>query len=370
MSYFFPRREEDWWAFFKPTFFVFVPGLALVGVGVAVVLGEVAGAVTAAVLGGVVLCCVWLFLYDYVSRPEVHLAGGELRAVERVGPFSWSRRRPAVQVRRLVVTRDPGWEGPGEPGRTVILAECAGAGPLRLAPGYPPGWLLAVARDLNHRMGRAEADELPAAPPARAEVVEAVGPVPLPDGSPERPERPAGSTAVLERHPDGVTVIVPPARGPGGCFVLFGLGWAAAHLAGAAGLGVGDGPVWWLLAVAAVGLGVFAWGVILIRRRAVLAVVGDELLVQRGGVLGVTERRWRRDELADVCPGRTGATVNDEPVLELQIHLATGEVFRLLGWRAGDELAWMATVLRRALRLPKGRTDLPDPDRPGPGDQA
>jgi hypothetical protein len=44
--------------------------------------------------------------------------------------------------------------------------------------------------------------------------------------------------------------------------------------------------------------------------------------------------------------------VNGRPVLELQIHPVGGKKWGLLAGRDEDELRWMATALRRALKLP------------------
>jgi hypothetical protein len=42
-----------------------------------------------------------------------------------------------------------------------------------------------------------------------------------------------------------------------------------------------------------------------------------------------------------------------EPTYELQIHLRNGEVVRFLENYGDAELQWMATVLRRSLRVPE-----------------
>jgi hypothetical protein len=44
--------------------------------------------------------------------------------------------------------------------------------------------------------------------------------------------------------------------------------------------------------------------------------------------------------------------VNNQPVPELQIHLAKGRKIGLLGARDADEVRWIATELRGVLSLP------------------
>jgi hypothetical protein len=49
--------------------------------------------------------------------------------------------------------------------------------------------------------------------------------------------------------------------------------------------------------------------------------------------------------------------MNDEPVLELQIYSANGKKEGMLAGRDDEELRWMASRLRRALRA-KARVPL------------
>jgi hypothetical protein len=120
----------------------------------------------------------------------------------------------------------------------------------------------------------------------------------------ERHDRPAGSSMVLKRRADEVILVIPP-------------GW---H---------GHGG-------------------------AVLDVKGKTLWVRSEDLFGGRVASWRREEIEDI---RTGyERFNDNGCrLELQIHLKKfmNPTFGLLGGRSGDELAWMATVLRHALRLPQ-----------------
>jgi hypothetical protein len=90
---------------------------------------------------------------------------------------------------------------------------------------------------------------------------------------------------------------------------------------------------------------------------AVLDVKGKTLWVRSEDLFGDRLDSWRREEIEDI---RTGyERFNDNGCrLELQIHLKKAKkfmkpTFSLLAGRRADELAWMATVLRHALRLPQ-----------------
>src|SRR5262249_18306319 len=99
----------------------------------------------------------------------------------------------------------------------------------------------------------------------------------------------------------------------------------------------------------AVGAGLMLGALHMGRRQAVLAVVGDRLLALQSGPLGAKRREWRRKELGRVAVGPSGMTVNDSPILELQVHARDGTKLGLLAGRDADELYWIATRLRRAL---------------------
>lgn len=100
------------------------------------------------------------------------------------------------------------------------------------------------------------------------------------------------------------------------------------------------------------------------RRRAVLAVVGDTLVVRQENLLRTKEQLWERRRVADIRVGstqegkfdndyiRTMSNNNVDPIWELHIRLKRGEIIRLLEDYGDADLQWLATVLRRALRVP------------------
>jgi len=172
--------------------------------------------------------------------------------------------------------------------------------------------------------------------------------------------QPAGSTVIVTKHAAGITVTVPPRgvwRG-GGCFLLFSMMWFGCALVCAlAGFGLiplqgqGKGDAWAAFGICLLpGLGVLLFALSLGSRSAVVAVEGSTLRIRVAGLFRTRERCWICDDIADIRTGPSGAEINDEPVLELQIHPRQGNKFGLLAWRDSEELEWLAGVLRQMLR--------------------
>ena len=65
---------------------------------------------------------------------------------------------------------------------------------------------------------------------------------------------------------------------------------------------------------------------------------------------GAKRREWPLGEVETVRVGPSGMEVNDVPVLELAILGHKGKLFGMLVGRDPRELAWMAGVLRQAIR--------------------
>jgi len=176
-------------------------------------------------------------------------------------------------------------------------------------------------------------------------------------------EQPPGSKVQLERFPDGITFRVPPSgvwKGSAGMF-QFGILWTFA-IAGFtvlfAGAGVAQGQgvsavlgalgimsLFWL-----VGAGLLLGGWVMGTRESVIAVVGDSVMVMQTGLRRSKRREWSRSAIKTVRVGASGTEVNDEPVLELQLHGPDKKLFGMLAGRDVQELTWMATLLRQALK--------------------
>ena len=98
------------------------------------------------------------------------------------------------------------------------------------------------------------------------------------------------------------------------------------------------------------------------RRHGLLVVAGDTLILRYTTLLGTRSRRWQRSSVADVRIRRTWGEFEDANC-ELQIHLADGTVVRLLAGYGDQELQWLATRLRRALRVPEDAVSGQGPSR-------
>jgi hypothetical protein len=178
--------------------------------------------------------------------------------------------------------------------------------------------------------------------------------------------RPADTQIKIERFPDGLTIEVPPAGLWGGThglffFALLWNGFMAVFSVLMLGVFFGgeakkDQSVWlvpgllslfWL-----VGIGILLGSLNMGRRRAAIAVTGGSLMLIQTGIFGSKQRDWAAGRVSAIRPGPSGMTVNDKPVLELQIYDSGRHKFGLLGGRRDDELRWLGHELRTALGVP------------------
>jgi hypothetical protein len=181
---------------------------------------------------------------------------------------------------------------------------------------------------------------------------------------------PAGSSISVDRFPDGLTIQVPPAglwQGAKGLFVIaliwngFFLVLSPCLLAAIFNPGAqrhGNPQVIWVLPLILsifwfAGIGLLLASINMCRRKAAIAVTGSTLMVIQTGLFGTKQREWPPGEVEAVRAGPSGMTVNDEPVLELQILDGGTSKFGLLAGRSNEELYWIAGELREALRVPE-----------------
>jgi hypothetical protein len=179
----------------------------------------------------------------------------------------------------------------------------------------------------------------------------------------ENPDQPPNSRVIHQVHDNGVTLIVPPG-GPG-LFFLLGCvlcGIAALPTLGLIAGGFGDadssyGPYLTVGILWAIALAVFLPVYHHAYAHVALAVVGDELEMIESSKVHTRRRSWNRADLTDVRSGDNGwASGGDDsnltPVAELHILPKGAKKVGLLAGRDAAEVRWIATVLRRALRLP------------------
>ena len=322
---------------------------------------------------------VWLNLL----RAEVVVTADRLLAVERAGLLRWTRKRKLRDMQRLVLVDPVGKVHAGAESAapealrmlSAIRVEGEGMKPLILAPGYPRTLLEPVANQLAElarvTIPRRLVDGLE---PGRVEVLEETGPPPEADAAAsEEADRairqPAGSKVTLQERVDGITLAVPPVglwKGSRGMFLMAlfwnGLVWTMLAMMITSSLS-GDGeplsemwPAFLFLSLfVAVGLGLLAGSISAGRRQAALATRHGELLIKTSGPFRSREYRWAAADLAGIRVGPSGVTVNDVPVMELQIHPAHGNKVGLLSQLDREHLDWIAAVLRRSLNVPGAR---------------
>lgn len=305
----------------------------------------------------------------------ITLQGGILTTTERAGMFHKSWQRETADITGLS-TYDAPVKVNGQPVKTGPLAEfgfiqvnSSSPRPLILAAGYPRSLCAALAKDLGERLDTTveAVDEPWEFDTTRSEAV-------LPD----KPlSQPAESDIAFDAFEDGVTLKIPPAglKGTKGMFG-FAIVWCTFMaiftgfivLAGFANenmpeLGemlifVAFISVFWL-----VGILMMVGAVSMSRRSAVLAVVDDSLMILQTGLFKSKRHEWTRDDIESIRFGPSGTSVNDVPVMELQIHPHAGKKVGLLSSRPNDELRWIADVLTRTLRLgpetPEDQVDRP-----------
>jgi hypothetical protein len=302
------------------------------------------------------------------GHSEVEVRDGKLRSSERIGFLRWSRAKQLEQVHRLVVRQPtrPERRSKNDPFSDLvgIWVETDRPKPWIITPGYPRSWLEPLAQELAklcntpdplRSMSEPEADEIEAVVAEEENV--------LPEIS-DRYDQPTGSKIICEQSPGRLTFNVPRAGVLHGSSK--GLFWFAAiwcvfisvftvpwvfNLGNMAVVEMtmllGMLAIFW-----AVGMGLLLFSIHLGRRRAAIAAVGQQLMVLQTGLFGSKSYEWTRDEISSIGVGPSGMSINNVPVLELQITSADGKKLGLLAGRDTEELAWMATLLREALDLP------------------
>ncbi len=297
------------------------------------------------------------------SRCIVELTRDALKVTESTGLvwWSWSCPRDAITgvkiyKANLQTNGRPIKEGPLKDA-SVVRVETSEGPRLLIGVGYPLATCTAVAQALGERL-----DVPVEAADEEAVLLTALGPVGI--APPPPLEQPEGSNIEVEQFDDGVTLKVPPAgiRGTKGLFSfsVFWLAFISVFTAIFLGAFLSnpqkvDGPIWVIPLVISifflVGFAMLAGALNMARRRAVLAVVDRSLMVLQTGLFGSKRREWTAGEIQRIVCGPSGMSVNNRPVMELQIHPTNGKKFGLLAGRDNDELRWMAGLLSRTLGI-------------------
>ncbi len=303
---------------------------------------------------------------------EVEITSGTLRAIERGSWRKWVRSRPVdgLEAFEIVDALNKGLSGEPAtnltPERSAIIAKFKKAQPLIIAPGYHRDLLTELAAHLARRCDLATPDRLFDEDEPKIEIRQSSQPViTLHTGAEsaqqEVTEKPESSDAALDHTPDGLTITIPPAGLRKGGKGLFGFGviWSAGTLAvtiiflAKNGLSKDLIVLPFLFTFLSVGAGMILGGLNMGRRRTVIDVVADTLLINRESIFGLSSRQWPAHDVVSIMVGPSGMEVNDRPIMELQVHYRAEKEnikkFGLLSERTPDEQAWIASTLRAAL---------------------
>jgi hypothetical protein len=185
-------------------------------------------------------------------------------------------------------------------------------------------------------------------------------------GPDDVPPQPPESRAVLEQTRDGFRLTMPPLGwwGKVPVMTLVGVLLLAAGTAGAVALAQNWALLkpWWAIPGAAVSglLVVLGMGLLLEvltygRRRRVLTVSGSTLSLWQTTWWGSRERSWAREDIAAIDVGPLAAGRGEFVLPQLQVHPHRGRPYRFLVYHDGDELLWIAALLRQGLGVPAER---------------
>jgi len=303
-----------------------------------------------------------LGLFVLFGRCRVDWRQRRLSILDYVGPIRWRRRFQKGRILKFTVSSG-GAKINNQPVTTGPLAELGALSaefeegkPRLVAIGYPRDWLEALADDLSARVG-ATASTL-AAPEVAVVNLDQSRLPPV-----EVVPKPADSQVRVEPRPDGVLLVVPPAGLRKGSKGLFGFGIVWCLIVAAITLAIGSAnaknvrgnPVvgWTLMGVFwLVGLGLLTGAINMARRRAMLLVENGQLQVAQIGIFGAKKWDWNRENIGAIRANASGMEINNVPVIELQIQPVNGKKVGFFAGRDPQELAWMASELRRALKVP------------------
>jgi hypothetical protein len=369
-----PRRNlgSRWWI----GVLVIAIGGVFTGVGYVWIARSIAGAVSsgqaidlfvliscvpAVLLGGFGVVPMFFGLALLAGRTTIEITVERVRVIEHAGPFRWSTSRPRRRLRRVVRDRADARES--KPSLDDSLtAEFTGAKQVWLAFGYAPSIVDATATHVVDAI-RSTGEDVPFVSTSGAKR-RARHPRGNRQAAPVTSHAPAGSGIVVEERADGLTITVPP-RGAWKAskgllsFAILWLGFMTIFttmlivipLAG----GSVSGSIWVMYFMCGVfwmiGLAMLAFALRAGRASAIFDVMGDTLLVTARGVLRLRSHEWRRDMIREVACAPSGMTVNNRPVMHLEVTPHQGRTVGFLATCTDDEVAWLASRLRQALRL-------------------
>jgi hypothetical protein len=310
-----------------------------------------------AVVPGVVL-----FVYENAERrTTLAVRGGRLTRIKTspvFGPERLTWRREEILALRTATSK--GGKGPPSVAVTVYPA---GGEPVKLMESIEQqemGWIATV---LRQELGVPTVPGQPAPPVSGAASEDVVE-----EDVADEPKQPTGSWALAERTVDGLTVTLPAP----GCrrdrrarvvlpfavaavvfFVLNGLAAGRVVVVGSSGAAEVAAVVTWLLGSGTLAAILAAWVVRRAGCRTTLRADEKGLAVVRSGPLLRPQRQeWPRATVAALRLGTAVPGAHGGKGFALRLHTRDGRAVNVLTGDDDAELRWLATVLRRALRVP------------------
>lgn len=297
-----------------------------------------------------------LGLFMLAGRTRVTVTHDRLISTERAGPFRWSRRVPLADIERIELAAT----APGEGAPDVV--HLAGAGLvawLRSGKKFPValGYSREVLAPLLEQIRATLRDQGRSVTMAERQV--AVSADAAPPAEVPRETRPADSNVIVTEQGGAVELLV-PSRGlwkESAGLIRFGVIWSLvvgvilflilfAERQG----GFPVGAVLGVLAFDLVGVAALLVGIHFGTRRWLLRANPGELRVALKSALRRRAWQWPATDIESISAGDSGTRVNGRVLFQLQIKLhGGGRATGLLTGRNADELAWIATTLRRAL---------------------
>jgi hypothetical protein len=172
---------------------------------------------------------------------------------------------------------------------------------------------------------------------------------------PDTEQPPASSRVSLERVPGGLTISVPAQGVRGAPLVLLLLGalFVGISILVGGGIMAGGGGGFAVIPglFTLVGGAIVAAGLYQATVRTEIAVAGGRMLITSSSWFGQKSREWSREDVSRLYAGASSTSVNDQPLMELRVESRESAAFNCLTGREDQELAWIATVLRRELEL-------------------
>ena len=304
------------------------------------------------------------------GRSRLRVTREALACTEVLGPFSWTRKIDSNRIQSLTTTagrdvRDENGNTSSLPGPLADLGALSVKDSKQkqtmLLVAYPIEWLNEIAGQARARLGQGGI-ELEIEPDKGSPLVLASTQI----AASANP--PAGSRFLIERSGSKTEVRV-PAGGMGKSTVfmmLFGIVWCCfvgfvtfGMLSGSAHSGTTSErslpEFLFLIPFWAVGLGTLIgclhfsskrWTIT--AERGVLNIVSTSSLFKKG-------RAWQASEIQSLEATNSGIKVNEVPLMELRVNLATGKHVGLVRGYDLRERQWLAAVLSEALGLHAGR---------------